>query len=391
MRPSILRFVLLAAVVATAPAFAQAPTEARPKPPSISVVSAEEREIVATAVVNGTLVPRETVAIAPEVEGLRLAELMADEGDTVEAGTVLARLSTEAIEIEIARNEAELARAEANIAQAQSRILEAEAAEIEAKAALARSRPLAQSGVVGNDVLETRISAAAAAEARLSSARQGVAVGQAEKALVIATGRELELRRSRAEVRTPTAGLVLSRAARIGTTVSATGGPLFEIARDGLIELEANVGETALNAIQPGQKVLVTPAGGGASLEGEIRLVSPTVDRTTRLGRLRVALAPSPLLKNGMFARGVVEIARQTQTVVPRTAVVTTPAGSTVQVVRDGAIETRNVTLGIADGRSVAIEDGLEAGEEVVATAGTFVRDGDFVTPVAFVGSEAAR
>jgi hypothetical protein len=84
----------------------------------------------------------------------------------------------------------------------------------------------------------------------------------------------------------------------------------------------------------------------------------------------------------------VVETDRSTGVVVPRTAIIADAATAVVQVVRDGTIETREVTLGITTGSDAEILEGLEAGDQVVALAGTFVRDGDAVTAVALKSAE---
>ena len=384
--------LLLAAAVAALPASAMAQdapaATAALQAPSVSVVEAKRREIVSTVTVTGTLRPRETVVVGSDVEGLRIEALLADEGDIVSAGDVLARLDTDMIEIGLARSQSQTARADAAIAQAKSRIAEAESIATEAQSALARTRPLAEKGIVGQDVLDQRVSAAASADAALASARQGVAVAEADRALTLAERRELELRKAKAEIKAPTDGLVLSRAARLGSVVSGASGGLFEIARDGQIELDAEVGETVLRRLAEGQAVTVTLAGGGEPVTGEIRLVSPMVDATTRLGRIRVALPASSELRTGSFARGVVETDRSTGVVVPRTAIIADADTAVVQVVRDGTIETREVTLGITTGSDAEILEGLEAGDRVVALAGTFVRDGDAVTAVALKSAE---
>ena len=367
---------------------ASAVSVAMPQPPSVSVVKAVTREVVSNVAVTGTLVARETVMVGPDVDGLRIEDLLADEGDTVEAGAVLARLSTDMIEIELARNESQIARSDAAVAQSESQIEEAQAAAIETDAALARSKPLQEKGFVGQDILDQRISAASSAKARLASARQGVAVMQADKALMVAERRELDLRKSKAEVRAPAAGLVLSRSARLGAVVSASGGGLFELARDGLVELDAEVGETLLNSLAEHQPVSVTLAGGRDVIKGEVRLVSPKVDETTRLGHVRIALPRSEKLRVGTFARGVVEVARSRGVVIPQTAVVADAEKAVVQVVRGGTVESRTVTLGISTGSDVEILQGVSDGESVVALAGTFVRDGDAVTPLV-IPSEA--
>ena len=52
----------------------------RPAAPAVTVVRAAERELVERAIVTGTLVPREEILVAPEVEGYRIAEVLVEEG-----------------------------------------------------------------------------------------------------------------------------------------------------------------------------------------------------------------------------------------------------------------------------------------------------------------------
>jgi HlyD family secretion protein len=53
-----------------------------------------------------------------------------------------------------------------------------------------------------------------------------------------------------------------------------------------------------------------------------------------------------------------------------------------LQLVTDGKIATVPVTLGVRDDGFVEVVSGVEEGKEVVSRAGTFVADGDMVTPV---------
>ncbi|MCB8836987.1 efflux RND transporter periplasmic adaptor subunit [Aurantimonas sp. VKM B-3413] len=377
------------AAVSAAAEDAPAGTVQTPQPPSISVTTARVRELVSALTVTGTLTPRETVVVGADVEGLRVAELLAEEGDMVTRGEVLARLETDMIDTDLAQNTAQIARAEAALGQAQTQIENAQSVVKEAEAALARAQPLAKKGIVGQDVLDQRVQAATSARASLANARQGVAVAEADKAVLEATRKQLELRKSKAEIKAPTDGLVLSRSVRLGGIVSSASGALFEIARDGLIELAAAVPETQLAGLSQGQPVTVHLPGSEKSFEGKIRLVSPKVDETTRLGDVRIALPKSDALHAGSFARGVVEIARDRGVVVPRTAVIFDGDKATVQVVENGTVKTRTVETGISDGDSIEIRTGVKEGEDVVALAGTFVRDGDAVTPVPMKTAEA--
>ena len=79
---------------------------------------------------------------------------------------------------------------------------------------------------------------------------------------------------------------------------------MFRIARDGLIELDAEVPEGALARIAAGEKASVELPSGDV-LAGSARLISPRVDPQTKLGRMRVQLPRDAALRSGGFARVV--------------------------------------------------------------------------------------
>ncbi len=360
--------------------------KAGPPAPAVTVVEAAPSDFVETVLVTGSFVPREEILVAPEVDGLRVLELKAEEGDLVKKGDLLAVLVTEQIETQLAANEAALASATASIARAKSAILESEARLIEAKAQLERARPLAQSKYLSESVLDQRAAAEKTAEAQLESAKGALAQAEAEKKQIEAQRSELMWRRGRAEVRAPADGIVSKRAGRIGgiaTASTLTGGDtMFRIIQDGEIELDAEVAETHLWKVKPGQAARVT-APGGVEVAGTVRLVAPEVDKTTRLGRVRIFLGNNPALKVGSFGRGTIETRRGRAIAVPLSAVLHSDDGASVQVVVDGKVATRRVKTGLETAGQIAIESGIAAGDLVVAKAGTFLRDGDAVRPVA--------
>nr|WP_286198616.1 efflux RND transporter periplasmic adaptor subunit [Mesorhizobium sp. BR1-1-16] len=360
------------------------------RPPAITVASAARGEVVETETVVGSLVPREEVLVGVDLDGYRLTELHAEEGDRVKAGQVLARLSTDTLEVLLAQNASSLARNDAAIAQARSQIAEAVATEVEAKSSLERGASLQEKGFASTSVLDQRRSLAGAASARRAAAEQGLAVAEADKALTEALRRELELRLAKTEIKAPTDGIVLSRNARIGAIVSGAGEPLFRIAEDGAIEMEAQVPETALARIAVGQPVVIHSAGIDTVIAGTVRLVAPRIDSTSRLGHVRVALPADAKVNAGAFARGTVEIARHSGVVLPQSAIVTVDGKPTAQVVKNGRVETRALETGISGGGVVEIRSGVAKGEDVIVRAGTFVRDGDQVTPV-MASAEGAK
>lgn len=350
--------------------------------PAVTVALAAPREVVERAVVTGTLVPRDEILVAPEVEGLRITELLVEEGAQVARGQPLARLSLEMVLTQEAANAAAIAKAQAAILQARSQIVQAEAAQVEANLALERTRSLIRTGNATAVTLEQRISTAQANEGRLGAARGGLQLAEADLAAARAQGAEIALRRTRAEIRAPEAGIVSRRTARIGATATAAGEPMFRLIARGEIELEGEVPETWMPRLHVGDPARLD-WDGGRTLLGRVRRIDPEIDRATRLGRVRISLDPDPTLRIGAFARGKVEVARRTSVAVPLSALLYgADGGASVFVVADARVEARTVVPGLSAEGAMEIRSGLKAGESVVARASNFLRDGDRVRAV---------
>ncbi len=349
--------------------------------PAITVSKVTTENFVETAAVSGSLIPREEILVSPEVDGLRVLELLADEGDKVKKGQVLARLVAEQLNAQLAQNDASLARSNAAIAQAQSQIVQAEAQAKEAAAQLDRAVPLKQSGYLSGSTYDQRESAAHTTQAQLIAARDGLKAAQAEKEQIEAQRREILWRRNNTDVTSPEDGIISRRTARIGAMASANGEPLFRIIENGEIELDAEIVETDLKNVKVGQKAIVTVPQIG-DFEGKVRLVSPEVDKTTRLGRVRIFLGVNPALRIGSFARGRIETSTSHGLAVPSSAVTFENELASVQVVKNNKVQKRAVTVGLASSDLVEIKSGVEEGDLVVTRAGTFLRDGDVVRPV---------
>src|SRR5262245_53199858 len=159
--------------------------------PAVTVIKASEADFTETVAVSGSLVPRDEILVAPEVEGFRVLELMVDEGDRVKKGAVLATLVQESLDAQLAQNEASLARAEATISQKNSQIVEMRAKVAEAEANFERAKPLKTSGYLSGTIYDQREAAAKTAAAQLQAAEDGLKLAEAEKKQVEAQRREL--------------------------------------------------------------------------------------------------------------------------------------------------------------------------------------------------------
>ena len=173
-------------------------------------------------------------------------------------------------------------------------------------------------------------------------------------------------------LRAPAAGLVTEVRTAVGAPASPQAGPMFRISINNELELEAEVPSVHLLKLNPGATVRIS-RDDAPDLVGKVRQISPQIDRTNQLGKVRISLTNNPSLKVGMFARANIDAKRSCGVAVPRTAI----DRLTLQVVKGNTVETRRVRVGLTSDTSTEILEGLDVGETVVADAGTSLHDGD--------------
>jgi HlyD family secretion protein len=117
-------------------------------------------------------------------------------------------------------------------------------------------------------------------------------------------------------------------------------------------------------------------------VDGKVRLAASEVDRATRLGRVRIALASSENARIGSFARGQIEIRQADALTIPASALLYDNGAPYVLTARDGVINSKPIELGLIDSGRAEVRSGLDVGEDVVTRAGAFLRPGDAVVPV---------
>lgn len=350
--------------------------------PSITVTDVAARLLRDRVIASGMIGPVEEVQVAPLIEGQPVEQLLVDVGDVVTEGQVLAVLSKQTLELQRSQAVASLAAAKATIAQAEAQLVEAEASAGEAQRVAERTAKLRAQGSASQAAADTASAGAVSATARVSVARQSLEAARAQVDLGEAQLENVDLQLARTEVKAPVAGKVVTRNARLGGVATAAGQAMFVIVRDGALELRADVAEADLLRLDEGQKAELHTVGTEAGLSGTVRLVEPTIDAATRLGRARIAVDEPEKLRSGMFAEAEVLVAEREALSVPVTAVGSDASGTTVMRVTDGVVERVVVKTGIRDGSFVEVLEGLAEGDLVVAKAGAFVRSGDRVNPV---------
>ena len=216
----------------------------------------------------------------------------------------------------------------------------------------------------------------------VSSAEHAVEVARSELKITESEIADVELKLARTDVITSVAGIIASKNAKVGGIAFGNNDPLFTIIRHGEIELVAEVGEDNILRVHAGHQASISLSGGREKVSGVVRLVSPTVDPITRLGFVHIALNDESKARPGMYGSAEVIVAKTENLAVPLSAVLTTSEGSSVRKVENGVVTSAAIQTGIQDGSYVEILNGLQEGDEVVAKAGAYVRDGDRINAV---------
>lgn len=327
------------------------PTEAQ-RARAVTVVRVEARAVEGSLAASGNLIPREEAAVLPEVNGYRVASVLADVGQYVRAGQTLVKLDGDLLQSQSMQAEALAAQAEVQALQAEEQA--------------ARVKDLDGSGVLAQEQIDQRRFQARAARASAKAQAANL--------------RDLRTRTTKLSVSAPVSGLILEKTVRPGD-LSAGGTPWFRIARDGQIELSANLSEADLARVRVGQTANVTVPSGSV-VSGRVRLVSPQIDPQSKLGEVRITLPVRPDIRAGGFARAVFSDASSSVLAVPETAVRYDADGASVMVVgSDNRVRRVLITAGSRGGGLVQLEKGPPAGTRIVAAAASLFLDGDLVSP----------
>lgn len=247
-RPSLWISLLVAALVAIGLYYWQQQKVASAAPVYVTT-PLTKGNITLTVSANGTLQPTRSVNIGSELSGT-VKRVLVDVNDRVKAGQVLVELDASKFTDQVTRSRAALAAAQAQEAQSVATVTEA-------RASLTRFEEVARlSG--GKVPSATELDSARAALDRAVAARNSA---QANVTVARATLSTDETNLSKASIRSPLNGVVLSRSVDPGNAVAASlqAVTLFSVAESlTQLQLDANVDEADVGAIQVGQKASFT-------------------------------------------------------------------------------------------------------------------------------------
>jgi len=221
--------------------------------------------LIVLVTATGTLQPTNTVSVGSELSGI-LKTVEADYNDHVKVGQVLARLDTQKLEAQLIQSKAALASAKAKVLQTQATVVETRAKLLQ----LQKVRELSKNRVPSQSDIDA--AQAAFERAKADAASAGAAVTQAQ-----GTHQANALDLSKAVIRSPINGIVLTRSIEPGQTVAASyqAPVLFTLAEDlAHMQLHVNIDEADVGKVNKGQKAIFSVSTyPHRTFEGEITQV----------------------------------------------------------------------------------------------------------------------
>lgn len=182
-------------------------------------------------------------------------------------------------------------------------------------------------------------------------------------------------------VTAPVAGLISQTSAQIGAIAGGKGDALFSIIARSEFDVIAMVPVKDLGKLQVNQQARVKIPGSG-EVDARVRRVAPTVEPNSQLGQVIIGITPQRKFLVNSGGKALIRTGQSCNIAVPLTAVLYGSAGTVVQVIRRGRVETKRVEVGLMSAGQVEIREGLVEGDTVVARAGALLREGDPVRPV---------
>ena len=270
-----------------------------------------------------------------------MVQLLAEEGQYVTKGQVLARLDGDRVRLEAQRSAATVNKLENNYR---------------------RSQKLRQEKLVSADSDEQ-------IRYELEAARASLALAK------------LEL--SYTNIVAPISGVVAQRMVKPGNLISLNA-PVFRIVDNSRLEAALNVPEREMAVLKQGMPLrMVVDAIPGKVFEGKVDRVSPVVDSGTGTFRVVCAFAGNETLRPGMFGRiEVIFDQRDNVLTIPRSALLEDEGETAVYVIRANKAVRVPVKLGYINGQVVEIVSGLKENEKVVTAGKVAIRDGSEVTVI---------
>ena len=326
----------------------------------LTVVSPKIAKFSPKLNLHGELVAKDDVAVGSALQGQQIAQVLAEVGENVQKGQILALLDGAGVKAKFDQQTAALETAKQNLNSAK-------AAFSEASSVLKRAKDLAAKKAISSQELEQANAKEASARANLNSAKAQISQIDAQIA-------EAKDQLGKASVIAPVSGVITAKKAQIGALTS--GEALFNIAKDGVIELSADADAAELAQIKVGMSAQAQIYGVKEAVNGKVRLVPVSVDTSSRLGKVKISLDGGAKFI-GSYAKAVIDLPEFSALALPAQAISFTEVGAFATLIKDGKAQKQKIQTGLRANGLVQVIAGISEDDEVVLKAAALVNDGE--------------
>jgi membrane fusion protein (multidrug efflux system) len=311
--------------------------------PAIPVETARPSRGDIKAMYSGTA-PIEAFADATVIAkvGGEIREILAEEGDDVSRGQIMARLDGDRLRLEMEQAEANLHKLQRDFK---------------------RNVDLKEKGLISAGDFEKI---------------------QYEMEALQATHDLAALELSYTEIRAPIDGIVSERFIKLGNTIDENAKAFQVTSLEPLVSY-LHVPEREFRRLDPGQTAsIVVDALQNTRFDATVARISPVVDAATGTFKITIEVSDKTRrLKPGMFGRiDIVYDTRAMALQIPRSAIVDQGEQSTVFVVTNGEVERRFIQTGYASAGNIEVIDGLSDDDEIVVVGQSNLKDGSKVSVI---------
>ena len=362
----------------------------------VQVVPVSRGSLVQTVVMSGRVATDTRTEVASQVTA-RIAHILVQEGDEVQAGQALVQLHNEEALAAISQADAAVAESRARIREIQTilapvsdqQLALARASQAQSQAELERTKKLVQQGFVSQSRLDeaTRLALAGNSAVRAATAQaQGNQSGGASLTLALArldqalaARRAASARLEQMTLRATESSVVIARTADPGDTAQP-GKAILTLAGGTQSRIHATVDEKNLKLLQVGQPAsVIADAYADQPFPARLGYMAPAVDAQRGTIDLRLTvLQPPKFLRPDMTVSVEIETAKRTDVLKLPSEALRRDADGTYFVLVDRDAHARKVVVrpGLRGSGSTEIADGLAEGDRVVLP-GKPVANGD--------------
>ncbi|MFZ2737372.1 MAG: efflux RND transporter periplasmic adaptor subunit [Burkholderiaceae bacterium] len=313
------------------------------------LVRAKTRELEQALAISGSLKAINSAFVKARVAG-ELQDFVVREGDTVQAGQVIARIDPREYRsrVQQAQQQADAAKTQIDIARRQYQ----------------NNKSLVDQGFISATALEASASNLAAAQANHLATVAGLEVAQKSLDDTV--------------LRTPLAGQVAQRLAQDGERVGIDT-RILEIVDTNRLELEATLSASESNIIRVGQSSLLHIEGSSKSISAKVARINPNAQTNSRAILAYLNIEQTQGLRPGLFAQGNLFIGRSSGLSIPLASVRTDKPAPYVQLIENNKVVHQAVEIvvrGQAEGETFVIVKGLVENASVLGPQAGFLRPG---------------